>query len=82
MMMKKILIFYASYGGGHFSAAKSIKSYLETNYSDTQVELVDCVKYVNKSLEKLTTAAYKEMAKKAPWAWGKVYYHSRKRCFI
>ena len=30
--MKKILIFYASYGGGHLSAAKSIQECLETSY--------------------------------------------------
>ena len=27
--MKKILIFYGSYGGGHLSAARSIKEYIE-----------------------------------------------------
>ena len=27
--MKKILILYAAYGGGHLSAAKSIKEYID-----------------------------------------------------
>ena len=36
------------------------------------------MKYVNTRLEKLTTAAYKEMAKKAPWAWGTIYYTSQR----
>lgn len=76
--MKKILIFYASYGGGHLSAARSIKEYLEANYPEVQTNLVDCVKYVNKTLNKLTTTAYNEMAKKMPWAWGKVYSNSQK----
>ena len=75
--MKKILIFYASYGGGHLSAAKSIKQYIDENYKDIQAEMVDCVKYVNTAFEKLTTHAYKEMAKKAPWAWEKVYYNAQ-----
>lgn len=75
--MKKILIFYASYGGGHLSAAKSISQYLEEHYSDIEIKMVDCVEYVNKALNKLTTAAYREMAKKAPWAWEKVYYKSQ-----
>ena len=74
--MKKILIFYASYGGGHFSAAKSIKQYIDDNYTDTQTYMIDCVKYINKAFEKVTTTAYKEMAKKVPWTWGKVYYKS------
>ena len=67
--MKKILIFYASYGGGHLSAAKSINNYLNENYPDIQTELVDCMKYINAVLEKLTTGAYREMAKKAPKLW-------------
>lgn len=71
--MKKILIFYASYGGGHLSAARSIKEYLESNYKDIDINLVDCMKYVNKTVEKITTTAYNEMAKKVPWAWGRIY---------
>ena len=69
----KILIFYASYGGGHLNAAKSVNEWITTNKPDADVELIDCVKYVNKALEKITTTAYKEMAKKMPWAWGKIY---------
>ena len=75
--MKKVLIFYASYGGGHLSAAKSIKQYIDEYYDDVQTEMIDCVKYINKALDKVTTAAYREMAKKAPWAWEKVYYKSQ-----
>ena len=72
--MKKVLIFYASYGGGHLSAAKSVLQYIEENYSDIEVQMVDCMKYISKALEKLTTSAYKEMAKKTPKLWGKVYH--------
>ena len=75
--MKKVLIFYASYGGGHLSAAKSIQEFILNNYNDVDTELIDCMKYVNKPVEKLTTAAYKEMAKRAPWAWGKIYSNSQ-----
>lgn len=75
--MKKVLIFYASYGGGHLSAAKSIKQYIDEYYDDVQIEMIDCVKYINKALDKITTTAYREMAKKAPWAWEKVYYKSQ-----
>lgn len=75
--MKKVLIFYASYGGGHLSAAKSIKQYIDENYTDVETKMVDCVKYADKLFEKLTTEAYKEMAKKAPWVWKKVYYNSQ-----
>lgn len=76
--MKKILIFYASYGGGHLSAAKSIQNYFLENYPVIETEMIDCMKYISKTLEKLTTGAYREMAKKAPKLWGKVYSGSEK----
>lgn len=74
----KIIIFYASYGGGHLNAAKSINEYISENYKNVNVELIDCMKYINKTIEKVTTSAYNEMAKKAPWAWGKIYADSQK----
>lgn len=74
----KVLIFYASYGGGHLNAAKSIEDCITNNYKGINVELIDCMKYVNKTVEKLTTAAYREMAKKAPWVWGKIYSDSQR----
>ena len=76
--MKKVMIFYAAYGGGHLSAARSIKENIETNYSNVEVKLVDCMEYVNKFVNKVTTKAYSEMAKKAPRTWGKVYWESQK----
>ena len=76
--MKKVIVFYAAYGGGHLSAARSIKENIETNYSDIEVKLVDCMEYVNKVVNKVTTKAYAEMAKKAPRTWGKVYWKSQK----
>ena len=69
----KILIFYGSFGGGHLSAAKSIKEYIEQNYSGHETLVVDCVEYVNKAVNKISTKAYEEMAKTAPKLWGKVY---------
>ena len=76
-----ILIFYASYGGGHLNAAKSIGEYLSHHYEKNQIELIDCMKYVNKTVEKVTTAAYREAAKKAPWVWGRIYSDSQSRTF-
>ena len=76
--MKKIIIFYASYGGGHLSAAKSIETYFKNNYQNIDIKLIDCMKYINKTIEKISTAAYREMAKKVPWAWGKIYSDSQK----
>lgn len=77
--MKRILILYAKYGGGHLSAATSIQNFIEENYFfDTEVRCVDCVEYISPFLSNITTGAYKNLAKKAPWAWKKVYYGSQK----
>lgn len=76
--MKKILIFYACYGGGHLSAANAIKQYIDAIHSkEYEATLIDCMQYVNKPINKITTAAYKEMAKKFPWAWGEFYHHAK-----
>ena len=76
--MKKIIIFYGSFGGGHLSAARSIKEYIEKNYPTTEVLMLDCMEYISKTINKVTTKAYSGIAKNAKWAWGKIYYHSSK----
>jgi len=76
--MKKILILYGSYGGGHLSAAKAIYNYINENYTDVTVEILDCIENINKYVNIISTKAYTEMAKKAPWAWGKVYKSAEK----
>ena len=76
--MKKVMIFYGSYGGGHLSAARSIKEYIETKYENIEIQMVDCIEYINKMVNKVTTSAYNGLAKKAPWAWGYVYKKSEK----
>ena len=58
--MKKILIFYGAYGGGHLSAAKAIKNYIDSNYPDCETMMVDCVEYINKYLNINTGEEAKE----------------------
>ena len=64
--MKRALIFYACYGGGHISAANSIKECIENYYPDIEPIAIDFMDYLNKAIDKLTTTAYEEMAKKIP----------------
>ena len=76
--MKKILILYGSYGGGHLSAAKSIQKYFEDNHKeDIEIKIIDCIEYINKYINKVSTEAYKEIAKKAPWMWKRIYNNSK-----
>ena len=79
--MKKIMISYASYGGGHLSAAKNLKEYIEKNYPDYEVDLFDCMKYVNKIIDKVCGSTYSKIIKNIPWFWGKIYYHTQDPLF-
>ena len=79
--MKKIFILYASYGGGHLSAAKNIKEYIDENYKDTQVILFDFMKYINRVIDKVSVKTYSEINKNIPWLWGKIYYHTQDPIF-
>lgn len=74
--MKKIVIFYGAYGGGHIAAANSIKNYIEKNYLEADVECIDCIEYINKYINKISTEAYKELAKKTPHLWEHIYTKS------
>lgn len=74
--MKKVLIFYSSYGGGHLSAAKSLDNYIRNHYPEAEVKIVDCIEYINKHLNKLFAESYNEAAKKLPLAWKTAYHLS------
>lgn len=77
--MKRVLILYAKYGGGHLAAAKSLQTYIEDHYFyNTDVKCVDCMKYINPFINAVTTDAYKNMAKKTPKLWKNLYNKSRK----
>ena len=76
--MKKIIIFYGSFGGGHLSASRSIKDYIEKNYPDTEIVMVDFLNYISKGINKLTIKIYSDMAKNAKWTYKKLYYSSEK----
>lgn len=74
--MKKILVFYGAYGGGHVAAANSITNFIKENYPDIKIESVDCIEYINKYVNKISTEAYKGLAKNMPWMWEMIYTHS------
>ena len=74
----KILILYASYGNGHFSAANSLKEYIDTFSSENEAILVDSIKYINKFVDKITVDTFAWMSKKVPKLWETTYEKSEK----
>ena len=76
--MKNVVIFYASYGGGHLSAAKSIQEYIDLNYPEYKTHLIDCVESISRPINSVTTSIYKWICKNFPKLWAKVYNNSNK----
>ena len=68
-----ILLFYASYGSGHLSAATAIEQYIKEYYPNAKTLKIDCVEYINKSINKISKSAYKNIILKTPILWGQVY---------
>ena len=77
-MSKKIVVLYASVGGGHFKAAEAIKNYIVENYPENEVEMLDALKYTNKAIDKIIINSYINMARYSPELWGEIYKLSAK----
>ena len=79
MKNKKIMILYASIGGGHYKAADAIKNYINEHYPNQKVEMIDALKYTNKVVDKIVIASYVNMARYSPKFWGDLYSFSEKQ---
>lgn len=70
----KILILYASFGGGHAKAAEALKEYYTNFHPDYKIEYIDALKYSSPELNKLLLHSYIQLSKNAPKAWGRLYH--------
>lgn len=78
-MSKKVLIMSASTGGGHNRAARAIKEELESRTIDNmsiECEIVDSLKLVNNTMDKVISKGYEKSAIYTPKAYGSVYRFS------
>ena len=78
MNKKKIIVLYASIGGGHFKAAEGVKNYIAENYKNCEIQMIDALKYTNKIVDKIVIKSYVNMAKYSPKMWGEIYKFSEK----
>ena len=78
-MNKKIMILYASVGGGHFKAADGIRAYITDMYPQYNVEMIDALHYTSKVVDKIVIDSYLNMAKYSPKVWGEIYKYSEKQ---
>lgn len=75
-MSKKVLIMSASTGGGHNRAARAIKEELTNKNIDgepIECEIVDSLKLVNTTMDKIISRGYEKSAIYTPKAYGSVY---------
>ena len=78
-MIKKVLIMSASTGGGHNRAARAIKEELESRTIDNmsiECEIVDSLKLVNNTMDKVISRGYEKSALYTPKAYCSVYRFS------
>lgn len=75
-MSKKVLIMSASTGGGHNRAARAIEEELikKTVYGESiECKIVDSLKLVNTTMDKIISRGYEKSAIYTPNAYGRVY---------
>lgn len=75
-MSKKVLIMSASTGGGHNRAARAIKEELANkniNGKPIECEIVDSLRLVNTTMDKIISRGYEKSAIYTPKAYGSVY---------
>lgn len=74
-----IIILSASTGGGHMSAANSIKEFFISKNHNAKV--VDALEYINPILNKTVTETYEYIATKQPKIWKLIYDSANKKTF-
>lgn len=72
----KALIFSVSAGGGHLNAAEAIKDYIELENSNSKVEIIDTLKYINPVIDKVVIGSYLKALKVTPFLYRKLYSYS------
>ncbi len=75
-MSKKVLIMSASTGGGHNRAARAIKEEITKKTIDgspIECEIIDSLKLVNNTMDKIISRGYEKSAIYTPKAYGSVY---------
>lgn len=72
----KVLIFSVSAGGGHGHAAEAIKNYIKLENSNSEIKIIDTLKYINPVIDKVVIGSYLKALKVTPSLYGKLYSYS------
>ncbi len=78
MKESRILIFSATFGAGHISAAEALIAVLQVKKPSAHIIHLDFGEFLGKTFNKVVKSTYLEMIKHTPKLWGKFYYHTSK----
>lgn len=69
----KVLILSVSAGGGHTQAAESLKKSILLNNPESEILIIDAIRYINPILDKVVIGSYLKSLKLSPAIFGKIY---------
>jgi processive 1,2-diacylglycerol beta-glucosyltransferase len=72
----KVMIFSLSAGGGHAQASEAIKKNIMLKNKNSEVIIVDTLKYINPIINKVVVGGYIKSLKVSPSLYGKIYKRS------
>jgi len=72
----KALIFSVSTGGGHGHAAAALKNHIQLNEPNSEIKIIDTLKYINPIIDKVVVGSYLNTIKVTPSLFGKLYYYT------
>ncbi|WP_373897926.1 MGDG synthase family glycosyltransferase [Haloimpatiens sp. FM7315] len=71
-----VLMLAISAGGGHIKAAETLKEYILLKEPNSNVKIIDTLKYLNPILDKLVIGGYIKAIKSSPSLYGKLYNYN------
>lgn len=74
----KVFIMSISAGGGHMRAANALKAHILLDDPNSNVMIIDTLKYINPMLDKLIIGSYLKSLKIYPSAFGALYNHAER----
>ena len=74
----RILLLYASAGGGHKRAAQALEAYFHAHLPGAEVRVEDALKHVGRAADMLCCDGYRFSAKHAPQIFGTLYRTTNK----
>lgn len=72
----RILILSVSAGGGHGHAAEALRNYIESEVPNSDIKIIDTLKYINPIIDKVVIGSYLKSLKITPALYGKIYTYS------